>query len=161
MNEQEIAAAYPVMLGVARRKLRNRADAEDAVQSALLMAWRYRETFEERCTLKTWLCTIVENKCGDRLRSWQRHPHVHLNLDWIQKEEPTTEDQLIERQITELAWIETSRLPAVIRLPLMISLTEDRQLKQAAADQRIAHSNLKGRAFRARKFLQLRMQKYL
>jgi RNA polymerase sigma factor (sigma-70 family) len=161
MTDEQIAAAYPAMLAVARRNLRNRTDAEDAVQSALLMAWRYRETFEGRSSLKTWLCTIVKNKCSDRLRSWQRHPHVHFNMDWVPKQELTTEEKLLTSEITEMAWVEMSRLPAELRLPLVTVVSGNEQLKQVAVDTGIGYENLKGRADRGRKFLRIRMQKYL
>ena len=38
-------------------------DAEDALQEALLRAWRGLDTFEGRSSMRTWLFTIATNAC--------------------------------------------------------------------------------------------------
>ncbi|MCU0649142.1 MAG: RNA polymerase subunit sigma-70 [Gemmatimonadaceae bacterium] len=47
-------------------------DAEDAVQEALFRAWKGRERFDERSSLKTWLYRIATNVCLDVLASTAR-----------------------------------------------------------------------------------------
>lgn len=49
------------------------ADAEDAVQEALVKAWRNREAFEGRAALKTWLTRIATRVCLDHLEGRSRH----------------------------------------------------------------------------------------
>jgi RNA polymerase sigma-70 factor, ECF subfamily len=59
---------------VAHRLLRNRADAEDAVQRAFLKAFEARESYAPRWALSTWLYRVLTNVCIDELRRRRRVP---------------------------------------------------------------------------------------
>jgi len=56
------------LLGVARRLLGSRADAEDAVQRALLQCYLGAAGYEPRWAVSTWLYRILTNVCVDELR---------------------------------------------------------------------------------------------
>ena len=56
------------LLGIARRILRNTEDAEDALQDALLSAYRNVARFEGRSKFSTWLTRIVVNSALMRRR---------------------------------------------------------------------------------------------
>jgi RNA polymerase sigma-70 factor (ECF subfamily) len=58
----------PRALAVALKVLRNRDDAEDAVQDALLKVWRNLDRFEGRASFTTWIHRIVMNASLDLLR---------------------------------------------------------------------------------------------
>lgn len=49
-------------------------EAEDLVQETMLRAWRRRDGFEGRSSLRTWLYTIATNACLDHLRRRPRQP---------------------------------------------------------------------------------------
>lgn len=57
------------LVGVARRIMRNDADAEDCVQRALLSAARHGAHVEQ---LQPWLATVVVNVCRMELRARRR-----------------------------------------------------------------------------------------
>jgi DNA-directed RNA polymerase specialized sigma24 family protein len=63
----------------ANRLLCNTADAEDAVQDALLSADMHLEQFEGRAQISTWLNAIVNNSARTHLRTRRRYVHVSLN----------------------------------------------------------------------------------
>ncbi|HEY3603283.1 MAG TPA: sigma-70 family RNA polymerase sigma factor [Sporichthyaceae bacterium] len=60
------------LTGYCYRMLGSAAEAEDAVQEAMLRAWRARESLTERPALKSWLYKIATNVCFDLLTARQR-----------------------------------------------------------------------------------------
>jgi RNA polymerase sigma-70 factor, ECF subfamily len=75
------------MLRLTQRILRNREDAEDAVQTALLDAFRHLDTFQRRSRFSSWLTRIALNAAFMRLRSTRRKPETSL-------------DEIVERSTT-------------------------------------------------------------
>ncbi|GAB2861191.1 RNA polymerase subunit sigma-70 [Nocardioides pacificus] len=66
------------------RMLGSFEDAEDAVQETLLRAWRRRETFERRSTLRAWLYRIATNVCLDLLAKRRPQPATGGEVPWLQ-----------------------------------------------------------------------------
>jgi RNA polymerase sigma-70 factor (ECF subfamily) len=63
---------------VALRTVGDREEAADAVQDALLSAYKAAERFRGDSAVTTWLHRIVVNACLDRIRRRQAHPTVPL-----------------------------------------------------------------------------------
>jgi RNA polymerase sigma-70 factor, ECF subfamily len=68
------------LLSVARRFVRNEADAQDVVQAAYLSAFRNLHQFEGGCQLSTWLHRIVVNTALMNLRTRRRKPEESIEL---------------------------------------------------------------------------------
>jgi RNA polymerase sigma-70 factor (ECF subfamily) len=60
------------LTGYCYRMLGSGSEAEDAVQETFLRAWRGRDNFEGRASLRSWLYTIATNVCLDMPRRQQR-----------------------------------------------------------------------------------------
>jgi RNA polymerase sigma-70 factor, ECF subfamily len=82
------------------RMLGSAADAEDALQDALLGAWRGLPRFEGRSSLRSWLYTIATNAC---LRAIERRPKRVLPIDYGPPSDP--HDPVAE-PLLESVWIE-------------------------------------------------------
>lgn len=67
--------------GYARSILRNRADAEDAVQAAALRGLERLNGYDERRPFKAWWFAILRNGCIDILRRGRRHPTTAIEGD--------------------------------------------------------------------------------
>jgi RNA polymerase sigma-70 factor (TIGR02960 family) len=80
------------------RMLGSIQDAEDALQDALLTAWRGLGGFEGRASLRTWLYRIATNKCLDARRSVRRRPAKEWNIPGVEPPEPT--------RLGEIVWLE-------------------------------------------------------
>jgi len=63
---------------VALRTIGDREEAADALQDALLSAYRAADRFRGESAVTTWLHRIVVNSCLDRLRRRQARPTVPL-----------------------------------------------------------------------------------
>jgi RNA polymerase sigma-70 factor (ECF subfamily) len=67
------------------RMLGSHADVEDAMQDALLRAWRGLPRFEGRSSLRSWLYRIATNAC---LRAIERRPKRVLPIDYAPAADP-------------------------------------------------------------------------
>jgi len=82
------------------RMLASVQDAEDALQEALLGAWRGLGRFEGRSSLRSWLYTVATNAC---LRLVERRPKLVLPVDYGPAADP--HDGLSEA-VLEPLWVE-------------------------------------------------------
>src|SRR5512132_4053588 len=119
------------------RMLGSVPDAEDALQEALLRAWRGLPRFQGRSSLRSWLYTIATNAC---LKAIERRPRRVLPIDygppsdphdplpaplveaspWIDPL-PTPEGRYEQRESVELAFIAAlQHLPARQRAVLIL-----------------------------------------
>jgi RNA polymerase sigma-70 factor (ECF subfamily) len=71
-HEIQLERFRPALTGHCYRMLGSVVDAEDAVQEAMLRAWKSLGQFEQRSSLKTWLYRIATNVCLDTLASSER-----------------------------------------------------------------------------------------
>ncbi len=88
------------LAGYCYRMLGSAFEADDAVQETLVRAWRKRETFEGRSSLRSWLFSIATNVCLDLLRGRQRRAlPMDLNA-------PSAVDGVNGRNLPEHTWIQ-------------------------------------------------------
>lgn len=75
-----LASERPFLLRLARLQLSSTADAEDAVQEALIGAAKAWAAFQGRSTVRTWLTGILRNKILDAIR---KRRYDQLSYDGI------------------------------------------------------------------------------
>ena len=84
------------VLAVARRMLRDDAEAEDVAQEAMLRLWRSADGLDVGATgVRPWLRRVVSNLCVDRLRSGKRLTVVE---ELPEQAEPATQQADLEAQ---------------------------------------------------------------
>ncbi len=74
-----LSHGLPSLYRCAYRLLGNKADAEDAVQDALLAAYKHSNQFRGDAQISTWLMAILINCARMQLRKRLRHTHVSLD----------------------------------------------------------------------------------
>jgi RNA polymerase sigma-70 factor (ECF subfamily) len=77
-DERELERFRAELTGYCSRMLGSPADGEDAVQEALVRAWRGLGRLERRARLRTWLYSIATNVCLDMLSRRARRPSAGL-----------------------------------------------------------------------------------
>jgi RNA polymerase sigma-70 factor (ECF subfamily) len=113
MTSAAILEQYrPALTGHCYRMLGSVVDAEDAVQEAMLRAWKGIDRFREQSSLKTWLYRIATNVCLDTLSATKRQRIRPLESS----DTPTVvhDDLVLETQPRE-HWVEP--IPDALALP--------------------------------------------
>jgi len=85
--EDVLSRRFPSFYGSAYRLLGNAADAEDAVQDALLSAYKHLDQFRGQSQMSTWLTAIVNNCARMQLRRRPRQTHISLDEQFGEAEE--------------------------------------------------------------------------
>jgi RNA polymerase sigma-70 factor (ECF subfamily) len=102
----------PALTGHCYRMLGSVVDAEDAVQEAMLRAWKGLDRFKEQSSLKTWLYRIATNVCLDTISATDRQRVRPVDLD----ERPgVVSDDLVLHQREREYWVEP--IPDAAALP--------------------------------------------
>lgn len=109
----------PLLLGVARRMLRDEAEAEDVAQEALLRLWRNAAGLELGAGgLRPWLRRVVSNLCIDRVRAGR---HLVVVDEVPERVEPAPQLENLEGQdLTRRVDAALKALPERQRLALTL-----------------------------------------
>jgi len=147
----------PVLYRVALRRLGNQEDAEDAVQDALLSAFRHISQFEDRSRLSTWLCQIVINSVRMQVRSQRNHTFVSLDaMDGSDSEHQFFDSGFSPEQACGQAELRRNihrligQLSPGIRKAIQLRHIEGLSTEESAQAQGITQGAVKSRARRGR-----------
>jgi RNA polymerase sigma-70 factor (ECF subfamily) len=97
--ELELEAHRRELTGYCYRMLGSGFEAEDAVQEAMVRAWKGIDGFEGRSSMRSWLYRIATNVCLDMLRGTQRRA-VPMDLST-----PWSADTPLPAPIPETEWV--------------------------------------------------------
>src|SRR6185437_2818219 len=133
-----VANYRPRLYRTALRQLGNPDDAEDALQDALLSAYRHLDQFQGRAQLSTWLTRIVINAARELQR--RRHARPAVSLEAL----PAAGELFPDRQPSPES-----------RCSVELYEIEGLSCRQAADQLGIKPATLKCRLFRGRERLAL------
>ena len=142
-------AAY----NLARWLLRDKTEAEDAVQEAYLRAFHHFESFRGGDG-RAWLLTIVRNHCYDRRKERAIFTHgIFEGQAHVPDKIPNPESALLQRERTEQVRRAFENLPTHLREVLALRELEDMSYNQIATVTRIPLGTVMSRLSRARQQL--------
>jgi RNA polymerase sigma-70 factor (ECF subfamily) len=96
--EKLLSSGLPTLYRRAYRLLGNAADAEDAVQDAVLAAYTHLDQFKGQSQLGTWLTAIVLNCARMQLRRRQHHVNVPLDESIGETETRSVGERLVDHR---------------------------------------------------------------
>jgi RNA polymerase sigma-70 factor, ECF subfamily len=135
------------MWSLALRTLRHPEDAADAVQDALLAAYRRADTYRGEAPVHTWLFRIVVNTCIDRIRRDRLRVEVPLG----EEHAPARAGDLATEVVTRLSLVQAlALLPLEQRLPIVLVDQQGWSVADAAAILGVPTGTVKSRCARGR-----------
>src|ERR1700722_8132874 len=162
--EQILASGLPPLYRRAYRILGNAADAEDAVQDALLAAYTHLHQFRGQAQISTWLTTIVLN-CA-RLQRRRRAKHVQVSLDEstggpepvsvserLADHRPNPEDECRESELSARLIRLHSQLSPTLRRTFQLRDVDGLSISETARILGVPTGTVKAQSARARKRL--------
>ena len=161
--EEMFVASRKRFLAIAYSILRNREDAQDAVQEAFLSAYRHVRSFEGRSALRTWLTRIVMNAALMLRR--KRKPSVVRPLSesgashdysWteiIPDSHPDPEMFHAERETLQLVDGILGKMKPMLRQAFTLAYFDELSGAEACARLGVSSGTFKARLYRARRQL--------
>lgn len=156
-----LSLRLPSFYRCAFRLLGNAADAEDAVQEALLAAHKHINQFRGQSQMSTWLTTIVRNCALMQLRKRPRQIHVPLDEQFGEEqprsrweglvdERPSPEDEFRNSELTARLRKCTALLSPTLRRTFQLRLMDGLSIFETARILKVPHGTVKAQLARAR-----------
>lgn len=153
--EQLITPHEGLVWRVCWRYTRNREDASDCAQEAMLKAWRSLPAYRQDCSLESWLYRISVSCCLDFIR--RRHGEQDASLNAMTEAgydppaaSPTPEESALRLEDASELNDAIQQLPDDMRTVLLLSVLEDHRYEDIAAMTGVAVGTVKSRLNRAR-----------
>ena len=138
------------------RITRNPELAGDAVQEALLSAWRKRNQFQGDAKLETWIHRIAVNAALSLVRG--QHPERWVALEGdVGDDSPTPEDRVRHVELDDQLQRALARLSDAERVCFVLRHLEQWRLAEIAAELDASLGTVKQAVFRAVKKLRIGM----
>lgn len=156
------------LFATALRLTRNRADAEDLIQEAVLNAWRSLASFERGTNFKAWMFRILTNAFISRKRSEARGGKVSDLVDVAdiaevardESFEPGEWERVYPLLVDDDMKNALDELPDEFRAPLLLSSLGGLAYKEIAAALGVPIGTVMSRLFRARARMRKSLQGY-
>jgi RNA polymerase sigma-70 factor, ECF subfamily len=159
--EDVVSRYLPMLYRRAYRYVGDPHDAEDAVQDALLSAYRHLDQFKATAKMTTWLTTIVTNSALTQLRRRPRHSHVSLNeqlneeqdyllSDTLADARPNPEDECASSESHGFLMQFLSELSPSLRQAIQMYHLDGLSVGESARILEVSVATMKSRLWRAR-----------
>jgi RNA polymerase sigma-70 factor (ECF subfamily) len=156
-----LSRCLPSFYRKAYRHLGNAADAEDAVQDALLSAYKHLDQFKGQSQMSTWLTAIVINCARMHLRRRPRQTHLSLDERFGEEQEyslaerlahsgPSPEDECRSSELDRRLTLFAEQLSPPLRQAFQLRDLDGLSTSEAARILGVPDGTVKARVSRAR-----------
>ena len=169
--QEMFLASRPKFVGIAYSILRNKEDAEDAVQDAVLSAYVHLRNFEGRSAFTTWFTRIVLNaalmilrkRTNSRISSLP-DPSMSDEIPWTERipaSQPDPEMVCAEGETLQLIDVLLGKMSPVLRQSFTMTYCDEMTSREACTLLGVSVGTFKSRVFRARRHLMALAQRSL
>jgi RNA polymerase sigma-70 factor, ECF subfamily len=169
--QEMFLASRPKFVGMAYSILRNKEDAEDAVQDAVLSAYVHLRNFEGRSAFTTWFTRIVLNAALMILRKRTNSRVDSLpessrsgEISWTERipaSQPDPEMVCAEGETFQLIDVLLGRMNPLLRQSFTMTYYDEMSSREACTLLGVSIGTFKSRVFRARRHLMALAQRSL
>ena len=169
--QEMFLASRPKFVGMAYSILRNKEDAEDAVQDAFLSAYVHLRNFEGRSAFTTWFTRIVLNAALMVLRKRTNSRIDSLpessssgEISWTERiptPQPDPEMVCAEGETFQLIDVLLGKMSPVLRQSFTMTYYDEMSSREACTLLGVSIGTFKSRVFRARRHLMALAQRSL
>jgi len=167
--EDAVSRYLPALYSRAYRYVDDPHDAEDAVQDALLSAYKHLDQFKGAARMTTWLTSIVTNSALTKLRRRPRRPHFSLDerladeegyflSDRLADSRPSPESECIQSEMHCNLMESMMELSPLLREALQLHYLDGLPTKEVAYILGVPDGTVKARVARARSKLKQQMK---
>lgn len=143
---EQVLSSEDILFKVAMSMLKNEADAQDAMQTAVLKAFEKLGSLRREEYFRTWLLRILINVCKAQLRKQKT-----AELTETQKTTASPQEEAEVRAAIE-------NLPLKLRQVVILYYSEQLTTKEIAAVLKIPKGTVLSRLNKARKLLRLELE---
>ena len=149
--EQRLGDSSKLAFRVAYSVLRQREDAEDVAQEALVRAYQNLSSLRDRERFRAWLVRISWRLAIDHRRSGKRRELREQAA--VVDEQQSAEDEAAHSEFRERMWRAIDDLPEPLRVVAVLGGIEGYQMNELAALLELPEGTVKSRLHLARKRL--------
>src|SRR5437660_7449053 len=136
--EMTISTHSRTLFAIAYGILQNREEAEDAVQDALVKAWKSRWRVRNPEKFPAWLCMIARHRARDVFRKWRTVPISDEMTEPIESE--ATDTTALDRQLH----FALAALPELHRSALTLRYFEEMDYRTIENTLGLSNGSLRG-----------------
>ena len=145
---------------LAVRILKNREDAEEALQDSFVRAFRALSSFEWKSSFSTWFYRIVYNTCATASSKKSRNPSFSLDVEdelWqrteLASDEMPPDVSFESEECVKIIQEEIEKLPAVYGSTFTLFAIQEMSYEEIVQVTGLPIGTVKARLFRARAML--------
>lgn len=156
--EGRLAESSALAVRVAYSVLRNRADAEDVAQEALVRAHRRLASLRDRERFRAWLVRMTWRLALDWKRGARRRDARETAVGRSVPPSGDAEHDALARDRRQRLWSAIDELPGKFRLVIVLSAIEGHGIREIALLLGVPEGTIKSRLFEARRRLEARLR---
>lgn len=146
----------------AQKYVKDFETAKEIVQDAFISLWEKRETIDMNRTVKSYLTTVIHNKCTNYLRDNRKFDQYILNIEnLLEVPEYDGADSMVETELKLKIDLSIEELPEKCREIFMLSRYENLKYQEIADKLQISVKTVETQMSKALQHMRIRLAEFI